>query len=254
MLPFSSVAFMHGCILQVNLRQLGSFQGTVSITNTKRRRYITPIKMSVIEVERKFEFSPEIKNKLAPTCINKISTKVFRDCYYSKSLALSDKWLRNRNGVWELKVPCDYERKHQIDDTIYREISGNEVWDYLGFSSANTKTLELYAKITTKRTQISVNRNGQDINLVLDECYAEDGFQCSLGEAEILVNDVNDVDRAIGALDEIVKSLDLSLIRDNEGKLLQYLKYSDRPFYDSLWNQTIVTVSKQTFEGEMFSV
>ena len=251
--PLSSVAFVHGYMLHVKTRQR-SFQQSISLATTKPRSLTTATKMSVIEVERKFEFSPEIKDKLAPTCNSDVSTKVFQDCYYSKSLALSDKWLRNRTGVWELKIPSDYERKHQIDDTVYREISGNEVWDYLGFSSANANNLELYAKITTKRTQIVVNKNGQDINLVLDECYADDGFQCSLGEAEVLVNDVNDVDRAIGVLDEIVLSLGLSLVRDNEGKLLQYLKYSNRPFYDSLRNQTIATVPKQISDGETFSV
>ena len=86
------------------------------------------------EVERNFALSEEEHERLL-TDATFLQEQNFTDIYYDTAaytLTLQDKWLRNRNGQWELKLPVDMAPGSIMDQ--YQEITDQkEIRTALGF-------------------------------------------------------------------------------------------------------------------------
>jgi adenylate cyclase class IV len=84
-----------------------------------------------IEVEKKVELSDlaalhAFENKVKEAGGRLKKEKCFTDCYYDSAdllLTRTDHYLRDRDGVWELKVPCPESSTHT---SVYQELEGPE--------------------------------------------------------------------------------------------------------------------------------
>lgn len=188
--------------------------------------------MKMIEVERKFRVSQETRSMLEQMSLSTTFVEL-EDCYLSEELALEDMWLRQRNGIWELKVPVASDRTKRLGAMVYRELVGPAVWHELSPIKVEDGLLP-YATIRTERTQLKCLWKTEEIAVVLDVCTSEDGFRYSVGELEILVHRDSEVEGAANALDQFADSLNLQTQSDTDGKLLAYLKEKNESLYHAL--------------------
>lgn len=189
--------------------------------------------MKMIEVERKFRVSPEVRSELEQRCSSRCLVKL-KDCYWCEDLALEDKWLRQRNGTWELKIPIVQRRIRTPGTTVYRELVEPTLWKELSQFKTEIENLPPYATIHTERTKLHCVWDSREIEVVLDACTADDGFQYSIGELEILVEQESQVEDAAAALDRFAQSLKLKAQSDSDGKLIAYLKEKKGALYNAL--------------------
>lgn len=194
--------------------------------------------MSVIEVERKFELSPSARATLL--ALPGVTTAhSLNDRYYCEDLALTDHWLRKRNGDWELKLPV--ANKQHLRAAVYRELAGSAVWAAL--SRQPPSAAECFAALHTERTELSLPWREFDVTVTLDDCTSPDGFRCSVGELEILVEHDDQVDQATIALDELFDFLQVHQFADEEGKLIRYLRIHRTDMFRKLAKLGLVPAS-----------
>lgn len=192
--------------------------------------------MSAIEVERKFQLTPHTKQTLLALPSPR-ETVTYQDEYYDESLALKNAWLRKRNTEWELKLPvhmgCSISDR-RLGATVYREYTGPDVWTALSKLNQQQDKLTCYASLTTQRTRLVMPWNKYSVNVTLDDCFSNDGFHCSIGELELMVDDENQVNAASQALDDVVEHLSVRQVEDKEGKLIKYIKHRRPAMFEKL--------------------
>lgn len=194
--------------------------------------------MNVIEVERRFSLIPFVKERLLRTAgSSEIHVNDIHDKYYGEKLALADQWLRRRNGEWELKVPVNFGRTQ--GSATYRELSGGHLWKELGIApldddSPMDASLACFAELHTVRTSFVLPFQGSNVNVTLDECSSPDGFQCSVGELEILVDTEDQIGAATQVIDNLFSHLAVNHLQDNEGKLVQFIRQYRPKLYERL--------------------
>lgn len=192
----------------------------------------------MIEVERRFSLIPSIKDRLLQKAgSSEIQVTDIYDRYHSEDLALTDRWLRQRNGDWELKVPVNLGRT--LGSATYREFSGDPLWKELGIAPLDMEgsldpSLACFAELRTTRTSFVLLFQGSSVNVTLDECSSPDGFQCSVGELEILVSTEDEIDAATQILDRLFSHLAVNHLQDNEGKLIQFIRQCRPQFHKRL--------------------
>lgn len=189
--------------------------------------------MNMIEVERKFRISTDIKSRLEQLSPTRHVTR-FEDSYWCEDLALNDMWLRQRNGAWELKFPVSRGRTKCLGARVYRETVGPMVWEELSRLNGRSDQFVPYATLYTERTSLKCLWESREVEVVLDMCTTEDGFRYSVGELEILVELDAEVDDAATTLDHLAKSLNLVGQSDADGKLIAYLKAKKKNLYNAL--------------------
>lgn len=192
----------------------------------------------MIEVERRFSLIPSIKDQLLQKAKpSEIQVIEIHDKYHGEELALTDRWLRKRNGEWELKVPVNLGRT--LGSATYREFSGDPLWNELGITPINTEgpvdaSLACFAELHTIRTSFVLLFQGSSVNVTLDECSSTDGFQCSVGELEMLVSTEDQIDAATQVIDRLFSHLAVNHLQNNEGKLVQFIRQYRPQFYEQL--------------------
>lgn len=156
-----------------------------------------------IEVEKKFQPSEQQKAELIDGA-TLISKKQFTDDYYdtaSYELAKNNKWLRNRDGVWELKVYVDEDTADEITDET-------EILKLINFTDENSvdslleSKIKIIAKIVTKREKY--NKEG----LILD--FDETDFGVNKLDIEILVNNDTEKEQAKQRISEFSKKYSMN--------------------------------------------
>lgn len=177
--------------------------------------------MSSIEVERNFTPTNEFRQTFAQWSGRAISLE---DAYYGEQLAVEDRWLRLRNGDWEMKVPVQVRLEEKAGATVYRELAGKQVLQEVKEGGFNLANLSCFARVHTNRTLHTMSWRDFKVNLVLDECSSNDGFRYELGEIEILVDQTAKVAAANHAIEEVAEHFKLNLVHDSEGKLMRYLR------------------------------
>lgn len=188
--------------------------------------YTAQITMKTIEVERKFLLTPETTQTIL-ALQSSFESVLFRDEYFDEDLALKDTWLRKRNDGWELKLPVTsdgLETDKRRKATVYRELMGPDVWSELAHLSDHRDQLSCYAALTTKRIQLTVPWKQYSVNVTIDDCTSDDGFQCNIGELEVMVAEANEVNAASQVLDDLAGHLEVHHIEDKEGKLIKYIR------------------------------
>jgi len=185
---------------------------------------ITP--MPQIEVESKFHLTPEQEKELIKGA-ELVKERSFTDVYFDDAkytLTLQDKWLRQRAGEWELKMPV--ESMPNIAGSVSRHyqelVNGQAIALALGvaFDADLTATLKQrgivpFASFTTLRR--SYMKKGFRIDLdTLD-------FDYTVAEIEILVENQSEVESAKEKIKAFAEAhhLDTSPVH---GKLIEYIK------------------------------
>lgn len=228
-------AFVQPVPLDNALRQV---RATTSFLSTNRCNNRAPgsaqsHQMNVIEVERKFRVSEKALENLDKLSTITATTQL-EDSYFCEELALKDHWLRLRNGVWELKMPLMDGHLRQSRTTVYREVVGAAVWKELDVSVLEIDQLIPYARLLTQRKKLEYDWNENKVQIVLDMCTTENGFQYDVGEIEILVDDYSEVEHANLILDQVASLLGLRFEQYAEGKLMMYLKEKHGSLYHKL--------------------
>jgi predicted adenylyl cyclase CyaB len=158
------------------------------------------------------------------------------DSYYDvpeRTLSLTDCWLRERNGKFELKVASyEGEWKDQVVNQ-YRELETDaDIAAHLKLKIVGSlrETLKQagYAPFATiKTTRREYQKEGFKIDMdVMD-------FGYTISEIELMVEDESKMQEAVDKITAFAKSQGLT-IKPVQGKLLEYLRLNDRPFFEKL--------------------
>ncbi|KAL5021149.1 hypothetical protein ScPMuIL_000304 [Solemya velum] len=179
---------------------------------------IQPVKK--IEIERKFKVPKNSHVKFAAIGADLIIEKTFTDVYYDNlnySLTLQNCWFRNRNSVWELKVPVLTGEK-LLFSTQYREITDTkEIIEYLSAvipdgRQSKVKPMQdvlvdlglvAFATITTTRQTYALPHCTIDVDLT--------DFGFSVGEIEVMVSSENRIPEALRTIETVAAELGFEL-------------------------------------------
>lgn len=179
----------------------------------------------MIEVERKFRVTPEQRERLVERAVFRGQVTHTDQFFDTKNLqlAVSDRWLRKRNGMWELKISRDPHFKTRKAD-IYDELTNDEdIQRHLGFNleGAIQKGLLIpWTHLQTVRSHYEADGYSLDFD---DVTSLEDDFTYQLMEIEIMVEAPAHVDEAAQRILQIAQNFGLSLDRP-QGKVLAYLQ------------------------------
>ena len=190
----------------------------------------------MIEVEKKFILNEQDKERLTKEA-QFLNERVFTDTYYDTeifSLTTNDKWLRSREGRFELKLPLhkgvdrladqynELEDEQKIRKALNLPSNGNLADDlakagYFPFCACKT-TRRKY-----KKEQFII-----DIDIVNFQ-----DFIYNIVEIELMVNEKSEIEKAIEKIMYFAKSQNLT-IAPVRGKVIEYLKRTKLDHYQAL--------------------
>jgi adenylate cyclase class IV len=196
----------------------------------------------MIEVEKKFILEGEDEKRLIDKA-EFIGEKVFTDIYYDTndfSLTIKDKWLRSREGRFELKLTLHQGGERKAGQ--YEEIENEEkIRNILNIPVEKDMEDDLekngYLKFCICKTTRKKYKK-EFFNIDIDFVNFED-FNYELAEIELMIENKSDID---GAIEKIInfakeKGLKTSLVR---GKVIEYLKRKKPEHYQALVNSGTV--------------
>jgi len=196
----------------------------------------------MIEVEKKFILSGQDKKQLTKNA-EFLSEKIFTDIYYDTekfSLTSQDKWLRSREGVFELKLPLnngverladqyeELEDEHRIRQTLDLPMNKNLADDliqagYFPFCTCKT-TRRKYKK--------------EPFIIDLDIVDFQD-FTYNIGEIELMVSGKFEIESATKKIMDFAKAQNLT-VAPVRGKIIEYLKRVKPNHYQTLVKKNVV--------------
>lgn len=196
----------------------------------------------MIEVEKKFILNEQDKERLTKDA-EFLNERVFTDVYYDTeifSLTAKDKWLRSREGRFELKLPLhegaerladqydELEDEQKIREALNLPAKGNLADDLVmaGYS----------AFCTCKTTRRKYKKEPFIIDLDIVDFQ---DFTYNIGEIELMVNDKSEIEDAIGKIIDFAKSQNLT-IAPVRGKVIEYLKRVKQEHYQTLVKSGVV--------------
>src|SRR3989344_3594240 len=183
----------------------------------------------MIEVEKKFLLSDEEVQKLI-TNSEFLEEVRLEDMYYDLPgfpLMKHDKYLRSRNGKFELKLPVGDRGKFEVDrykevedeSEIKKELSlgGGKILDELEKAG-----YFVVAHINSSRKEY---KNGE---FVIDLDLTDFGYK--LAEIELMAPDEGGIDRATQKILTFAQGVGIKIMADTDvkGKLLEYLYRQQR--------------------------
>ena len=192
---------------------------------------MTPSPM--IEVEKKFILSDSDVDRLTEG-VPLLSERSFTDVYYDDaifSLTIKDRWLRRRDGKWELKMPL-HDGADRLADQ-YDEITDvAKIWAALGVPDGKGYTP--FVSIITSRRKYKTG------SFVLDLDAVDFGtFVYHIFEIELLVNEKSEIEGAIQKILAFAKEKNLT-IAPVRGKVVEYLKRERPEHYQALLAAKVV--------------
>jgi len=196
----------------------------------------------MIEIEKKFALSDKDQERLIQGA-QFLKEKTFTDIYYDTAdlaLTTNDKWLRSRDGKFELKLSlrlgtdrlADQYDELEDDDSIKSALglSGNDgLADLL---AANGYTP--FVVITTTRTKYHKDGFGIDLDAIDFGDYIH-----HICEIELMVENQSDIDNAIERIINFAKDQGLT-VGPVRGKVVEYLKKSNPAHYWALVKADVV--------------
>ena len=189
----------------------------------------------MIEVEKNFDISPSDKERLIKES-QFLGKKVFTDIYYDTTdyrLTRKDRWLRQRNNKWELKIPFAQKYANErITDQYYELENEKEIAKALeinfteSFSEA-VKRSGFFPLATITTTRETYQK--EDFRIDFDEM----DFGFSALEVELLVVSESEVPLAEKRILEFAKNHGL---KDNKvrAKVIEYLFRNNLDHYNML--------------------
>ncbi len=196
----------------------------------------------MIEVEKKFILSELYKKRLIKDA-EFLSERVFTDTYYDTkkfSLTSHDKWLRSREGRFELKLPL-----HKGEDRLadqYEELEDEQKIKVALNLPSNGNIVEDLVKAgyfpfcTCKTTRRKYKKEPFIIDL--DSVDFQD-FTYNIGEIELIVKEKSEIEGAIEKIMDFAKSQNFT-IAPVRGKVIEYLKRAKPNHYQTLVKKNVV--------------
>lgn len=196
----------------------------------------------MIEVEKKFILTEKEKERLIKGA-EFLNEKVFTDIYYDTndfSLTSNDRWLRSRDGKFELKIPIHQGADRLIDQ--YNELEDEQkIREALSLFSQRSISDDLarrgyYSFCTCKTTRRKYKKGLFIIDLdIVDFNH----FTYTIGEIELMVNKKSEIKTAIGKIMSFAQEHNLN-IAPARGKVIEYLKRMRADHYHSLIRAGVV--------------
>lgn len=196
----------------------------------------------MIEVEKKFQVeSDAVKERLLEGAAF-VGESTITDSYYDKDnyqLTSKDKWLRLRNGKWELKISMSTTPQSRRQAEQYDEIvNEKEIRKALQLPVAGTLAQDIetagYRPFLTVVTTRRKYTSGL-FTIDLDEM----DFGYSVGEIELMVEKQEDAPAAVQKIIDFTTSRGIKIFH-TRGKIIEYL-YRFRPeHYQALVNAGVL--------------
>jgi len=190
----------------------------------------------MIEVEKKFILTGDDATRLTEGAEFQ-NERVFTDIYYDTAdfkLTTQDKWLRARDGQFELKMPLHHGPERMADQ--YDEIESEaEIRRALELPPRGSLAADLreagYAPFCTCTTTRRKYKLGEFI-IDLDAVDFRD-FTYALGEIELMVDDKSEMQNATEKIIAFAKEKKLTFA-PVRGKVMEYLKRMNQKHYQAL--------------------
>lgn len=190
----------------------------------------------MIEVEKKFQFTPEQIERLIDGA-EFLGEKKIVDAYYDNSvysLSSNDMWLRCRDGRFELKIPMHQGESKLIDQ--YEEIEDEElirgIFAIPKFKSFVEDLADLghtpFCEFVSTRKKYRKGKFIIDLDFVE---YAD--FNYSIGEIELMVNGKDEINLAVAEIEKFATEHGL-MIGPVRGKVIEYVKKKRPEHYQIL--------------------
>ena len=196
----------------------------------------------MIEIEKKFLLTPTEEARLLDGA-EFIKEKTITDSYYDTdtySLTLADRWLRRRDGVFELKEPLATGSGSYAGTNMYHEFdTEQEIRDILELPSDTgdlAADLEssghfVFLQPTSQRRSYQKDGFHFDIDTVT---YADSDFTYAIAEIELLIDKESDAPAATERIMNYAKSYNLPTDVVVHGKVVAYLQHADPAHYEAL--------------------
>ena len=196
----------------------------------------------MIEVEKKFILSNLDKERLIKNA-QFLNERVFTDIYYDTeifSLTSNDKWLRSREGRFELKLPL-HEGADRLADQYDELEDEQKIREALNLPSNGNLADDLakagYSPFCTCKTTRRKYKKEPFI-IDLDVVDFQD-FTYNIGEIELMVNEKSEIESAIEKIMDFAISQNLT-IAPVRGKIIEYLKRTKPNHYQALVQAGVV--------------
>lgn len=195
----------------------------------------------MIEVEKKFLLTSDEVARLTQNATFLVEW-TFRDTYYDTadfSLSKSDKWLRSRDGKFELKVAVSsLGKKADQYDEITDEVKIREA---LQLSPGNNFSNDLKQNGIVPFCSFSTTRKKyKDDPFIIDLDLVDfTSFKYSIGEIELMVESKHDIENAVQQILHYAKEKDLK-ITPVRGKVVEYIRRTSPQHYSELIKAGIV--------------
>lgn len=196
----------------------------------------------MIEVEKKFILSEQDKERLTKDAIF-LNERVFTDIYYDTeqfSLTSKDRWLRSREGGFELKLPLN-ERGDRLADQ-YEELEDEQkIREILDLPSNGSFAEDLAGAGYTPFCSCKTTRRKYGMKafvIDLDKVDFKD-FTYGIGEIELMVSDKAEIGGAIEKIMAFAKSRNLS-IAPVRGKVIEYIRQKRPHHYQALVDAGVI--------------
>lgn len=196
----------------------------------------------MIEVEKKFILNEQDKERLIKNA-EFLGERVFTDIYYDTqdfSLTANDKWLRCREGRFELKISLyvGLERLADQYDELTDEIKIREALDLPSGGSFENGLAKagLFPFCSYKTTRRKYKKEPFIVDL--DTVDFQD-FTYNIGEIELMVHEKSEIENAIKKIIVFAKEQKLTSA-PVRGKVAEYLKRFRPDHYQALVQAKVV--------------
>jgi len=180
----------------------------------------------MLEIEVKVALDDDAEDRLLKGA-EFINESKNSDTYFDTldySLTTKDRWLRKRNGKFELKIPYDenekisdreVDRYHELEDEKeIRKTLNLKGSDSLENDLVDSGFMSFAAINTTRR-----NYKNEGLNIVIDEM----DYGYKLAEIEIVVDDKDKAEEAKNKIINFAKERNLKYTSKGIGKVIEYL-------------------------------
>ena len=196
----------------------------------------------MIEVEKKFILNEQDKERLTKNA-QFLNERVFTDVYYDTeifSLTSKDKWLRSRDGRFELKLPL-HDGADRLADQYDELEDEQKIREALNLPSNGNLSDDLvktgYSPFCTCKT---TRRKYEKEPFIIDLDIVDfQDFTYNIGEIELMVNDKSEIEGAIEKIMTFAKEQNLA-IAPVRGKVIEYLKRAKPNHYQALVQAKVV--------------
>lgn len=191
----------------------------------------------MIEIEKKFLLNDDDISRLTQGA-EFLGEKTFTDSYFDTedySLTRHDKWLRNRDGRFELKLPMHEGAGQGARVDQYDELEDEDsIRAHLSLPSGDMANVlaeqgyTAFATVTTTRRKYQKGGFGIDLDIVDLK-----GSPYHIGEIEVMVNDKSEMDAAADEITQFATQHGLRIL-PVRGKVVEYIKRHRPDHYQAL--------------------